>query len=305
MTTRARLMIVAARTVGVVTSALAIYALAMAAFYPSRLPYSVPGIDWGRIDTTGMVSIVVSLACFIVTRLAALGARASLRRRAAELLRLIAIYAGVGWGYLALGTLTHPWSRYIAATHLASYPTEDQLSRLFLVVGIIALAGTFWLRLPGRAQLDGQQNGEALPPDLVTRARAIAEAAHAGQVDGAGQPYLDHAARVAGAVAGDDRAVATGWLHDVLEDSPWTAGQLVDAGIPLDVVAAVVALTHEPGEADEVYWARVRANPLALRVKLDGDLADNTDPARLARLDQATRERLEDKYRRARHALEA
>lgn len=48
----------------------------------------------------------------------------------------------------------------------------------------------------------------------------------------------------------------------------------------------------------------MRAVPLALTVKL-ADLADNSDPQRLARLDAATRERLITKYARARAELTA
>ena len=43
------------------------------------------------------------------------------------------------------------------------------------------------------------------------------------------------------------------------------------------------------------YYERVRTNPIALTVKL-ADINDNSDPERLSRLDQPTRERLEAKY---------
>lgn len=46
------------------------------------------------------------------------------------------------------------------------------------------------------------------------------------------------------------------------------------------------------------YFARVRANRFAVLVKT-ADLADNTDPARQALLDEETRSRLREKYRRA------
>jgi len=41
--------------------------------------------------------------------------------------------------------------------------------------------------------------------------------------------------------------------------------------------------------------ARVRANEIALWVKL-ADIADNTDPERISRLDEDTRKRLAKKY---------
>lgn len=133
---------------------------------------------------------------------------------------------------------------------------------------------------------------------LVSAARHIASRAHAGQVDKAGHPYLGHPARVAARVAasgGDERAVAAAWLHDVLEDTDVTADGLLDLGMPADVVAAVVAVTHAPGESPEQYFARVNADPVAVRVK-HADLADNTDPTRTAQLDAATATRLTAKY---------
>jgi hypothetical protein len=68
------------------------------------------------------------------------------------------------------------------------------------------------------------------------------------------------------------------------------------------VVQAVRVLTRRDDDRGEEYYRRVRANPLALAVKL-ADIADNTDPARQADLDPATRRRLAAKYRHARAVL--
>jgi (p)ppGpp synthase/HD superfamily hydrolase len=141
--------------------------------------------------------------------------------------------------------------------------------------------------------------------DLITTAQAIATAAHRGQVDKAGAPYIGHPTRVAAhavAAGGDERVVAAAWLHDVLEDTDLTADELLAAGIPADVVAAVVAVSKVAGESTEGYFARVNADPIAVAVKT-ADLADNTDPQRLALLEDATRERLQTKYARARQLL--
>src|SRR5690606_11747524 len=108
---------------------------------------------------------------------------------------------------------------------------------------------------------------------------------------------------VAARVAGDDNAVATAWLHDVVEDTPVTLADLEES-FPAEVTIAVDALTRRPGEDPADYYARVRAVPLALAVKL-ADLADNSDPQRLARLDAATRDRLIAKYARAQAELTA
>lgn len=137
----------------------------------------------------------------------------------------------------------------------------------------------------------------------VARARALATAAHRGQVDKAGDDYITHPARVAAAVAGDPDAQIVAWLHDVVEDTAVTAEDLAAEFAP-HIVAAVLALTRRSGETADAYYARVRADRLALRVKL-ADIGDNADPSRLAALDRPTRARLTEKYAFARAALVA
>ncbi|WP_091528589.1 HD domain-containing protein [Microlunatus soli] len=136
--------------------------------------------------------------------------------------------------------------------------------------------------------------------ESVDRAIAIATQAHRGQTDKSGEPYIGHPERVADRLAEDDhdgRVVA--WLHDVVEDTDVTADDLA-ADFDAAIVAAVVALTRVEKDEPDDYYRRVRADPLALRVKF-ADIADNTDPARVARLDDRTRTRLAGKYD---HALE-
>ena len=139
---------------------------------------------------------------------------------------------------------------------------------------------------------------------ILAKARELAEAVHAQQVDKAGRPYINHPARVAARLAGDELAEAVAWLHDVVEDTAVTAVQLAELGFPAAVVDAVVAVTRIRGEQPGAYYGRIAANELALRVKL-ADIADNSDPARLARLDEATRARLSEKYAKALAALSA
>lgn len=56
-----------------------------------------------------------------------------------------------------------------------------------------------------------------------------------------------------------------------------------------------LVLTRRPGESRESYLSRVRVNDLARLVKL-ADIADNTDPQRLALLEEPTRTCLMIKY---------
>lgn len=140
---------------------------------------------------------------------------------------------------------------------------------------------------------------------FVQVAQEIASRAHAGQLDKSGVEYIAHPERVAAGVradGGDDAAVATAWLHDVLEDSEVTEADLEAAGIPDSVIEAVRAVTKVAGERLEDYCTRVRGNPTGLLVKR-ADIEDNTDPARTAVLPAETRERLAAKYARTRSLL--
>lgn len=135
---------------------------------------------------------------------------------------------------------------------------------------------------------------------IVNEAWRVAHAAHAGQVDKAGRPYIEHVARVALAVEGDDEAEAVAWLHDVLEDCP-AHSHLVSKFPPI-IAEAVADLSRYPNLGDASYYRNIRRNSLALKVKL-ADIADNSDEARLALLDPVTADRLRTKYAKARAAL--
>ena len=131
---------------------------------------------------------------------------------------------------------------------------------------------------------------------------ALATSAHDGQVDKSGRPYIGHPLRVMASVTGEHAQMAA-VLHDVIEDTPVTADDLLARGCPTAVVDAVVALSHLPDEPQDVYLRRVAANPLALSVKR-ADIADNLAPARMARLDTALQERLQTKYANALRLLD-
>lgn len=134
--------------------------------------------------------------------------------------------------------------------------------------------------------------------DEVMVAVGFAAAAHMGQTDKAGQPYIDHPRRVARRLENPTvLELSVAWLHDVVEDTNLTVWHIEDM-FGAEVAAAVDAITHRAGETRTDYYARVKANPVALKVKL-ADIADNTDPERLAALDPTTRARLQAKYANA------
>ena len=116
---------------------------------------------------------------------------------------------------------------------------------------------------------------------MATLARAIvlAAEAHQHQQDKAGAPYILHPLRMMLRMHTADEMMAA-VLHDVLEDTPKTLGDLRNEGFSEDVLAAVNAVTHQEGETYDDYLARAAANPIARKVKR-ADLEDNMDLKRL------------------------
>lgn len=140
--------------------------------------------------------------------------------------------------------------------------------------------------------------GDASPLDLAIE---LAARHHAGQKDKAGRPYILHPMRVMTRVETELEMMAAA-LHDTLEDTDCTEHDLRGAGIPEEVIAAVVALTHDKKkESTAAYLKRVAANPIAKRVKL-ADVEDNLNVRRLSRVGEKDRARL-DKYLHTWHFL--
>lgn len=137
----------------------------------------------------------------------------------------------------------------------------------------------------------------------VSDADALASSAHEGQTDRIGVPYVEHVRAVAAGLApfGAELQMA-GLLHDVIEDTPWTAERLRAAGVPDSVVAVVEQVTNQSGVAYEDKLRRIAGSRNATLVKI-ADNAHNSRADRAARLDPAARERLAAKYRAARAVL--
>ena len=131
---------------------------------------------------------------------------------------------------------------------------------------------------------------------IVDLALSIARKAHEGQLDKAGVDYIEHPIYVASQVdTEEEKAVAL--LHDVIEDSPVSAEELLQAGLPETVVTAVQVLTKKKEQDYQTYLETVKKNPLARVVKL-ADLKHNSDLSRLSSITAKDRERLK-KYKKA------
>ncbi|MEG3967559.1 MULTISPECIES: HD domain-containing protein [unclassified Microcoleus] len=137
---------------------------------------------------------------------------------------------------------------------------------------------------------------------LLQRAIAIAAKAHDGQVDKAGNPYLDHPLFVMENVTSIEQKIVA-VLHDAVEDSELTLEQLRSEGFPEVIVSAIEAITKIEGEAYPAYLERVIANPIALAVKI-ADVTHNLDIRRIANPTEADFQRLA-KYKKVLHQLRA
>lgn len=110
---------------------------------------------------------------------------------------------------------------------------------------------------------------------MLKAAFKIAAAAHAGQQDKAGQPYIDHPVRIAAMVEGEDAKVVA-LLHDVVEDSDVSLADLSEV-FPPHIVAAVDAVSRRPDETYFEFVARAALDPLGKVVKR-ADVQDHLGP---------------------------
>jgi hypothetical protein len=130
----------------------------------------------------------------------------------------------------------------------------------------------------------------------LEKALSIAVAAHRGQKDRNGEPYILHPIRVMCRVTSPAaRIVAI--LHDVVEDTDWTFERLAAEGFGPDILLALDCVTKRYGEAYDDFVRRSASDPVAREVKL-ADLEDNMDLRRLDAVDSTDASRL-DRYVRA------
>lgn len=114
---------------------------------------------------------------------------------------------------------------------------------------------------------------------LTIKAMGIAYAAHHGQLDKSGVPYILHPVHLAENME-DEISCCAALLHDTVEDTGVTLEQL-SAEFPAEVTEAVRLLTHDPDTDYFDYVRNLKGNPVARKVKL-ADLAHNSDANRFA-----------------------
>jgi (p)ppGpp synthase/HD superfamily hydrolase len=130
------------------------------------------------------------------------------------------------------------------------------------------------------------------------RAIEIAATAHAGQVDKGGKPYILHPLWVMNKVRhlGEEHMIVA-VLHDVIEDTGISIGDLIAERFSQNVIHALIMLTHDKTSSYEEYIKAIASDPIAKAVKLR-DLEHNTKVTRLKGLRKKDFDRLE-KYHKA------
>ena len=113
---------------------------------------------------------------------------------------------------------------------------------------------------------------------LTQKAMQIAYAAHHGQTDCNGMPYVFHPYHLAEQMD-DEISCCVALLHDVAEDTEVTLDELAK-NFPQEVIEALKLLTHEKDTDYFEYVRRIKGNPTAKKVKL-ADLAHNMDRSRI------------------------
>lgn len=114
---------------------------------------------------------------------------------------------------------------------------------------------------------------------LIEKSLTIALHAYAGKTDKAGREYIHHPLRLMAKMT-TDHEMSVALLHDVIEDSDITAAELLAAGIPNEVIDAVLCLTKQSGENYQAFVLRAKQNAIARKVKI-ADIEDNINVLRL------------------------
>jgi hypothetical protein len=147
-------------------------------------------------------------------------------------------------------------------------------------------------------EYDAERRAEAMLPQAIE----IAREQHSGQVDKAGQPYIEHPMRVMRRMRTNvERIVAV--LHDVIEDGAITLSELRKEGFSHEILDALDSVTRRKGEDYMTFVARAASDPIGRWVKYE-DLRDNADLSRIAEPTDADLARTA-KYQRAMAQLEA
>ena len=143
--------------------------------------------------------------------------------------------------------------------------------------------------------------------NLYLKAKLIIEELFKEKFDKSGKPYIGHLYRVSNRLSIEIEKVA-GLLHDTLEDTEVAEKDLLEVGIPKEVIDIVKIVTHDKidksnmtkddklllynNEIDKVINS---GNIHAIRLK-EADMSDNYDLNRIKELPEDKQEWFHEKY---------
>ncbi len=126
----------------------------------------------------------------------------------------------------------------------------------------------------------------------LDKAIAIAAEAFIGKFDKGDKPYILHCLEVMRKVEElGEQAQIVAVLHDLIEDTEWTAEQLISVGFEERTVQLIEMVTRRKGEDyQKDYIVRCSLNPITRAVKMH-DLRHNSDIMRMKGIREKDHER--------------
>jgi len=133
---------------------------------------------------------------------------------------------------------------------------------------------------------------------MLSRAIAITATAFEGKMDKGGVPYILHCLTVMDGVKHiDEVTMIAAVMHDLVEDTSYSIGDLREEGFDEEVLEILEKLTHSPLDSYKEYINKVAVCPKARAIKI-ADLDHNSLIHRMKGLEDKDFERLA-KYHRA------
>ncbi len=140
--------------------------------------------------------------------------------------------------------------------------------------------------------------------ELLNKMLVLATNEFSGIYDRGGAPYILHCLKVMYYLkTSDEELQCIGLGHDLVEDTDVTYVQLREMGFTERIIEGIRAMTKVPGETNDEYMVRIKANKDAILVKMC-DLRHNSDIRRLKGVTAKDINRIE-KYHRMHLELEA
>jgi len=133
---------------------------------------------------------------------------------------------------------------------------------------------------------------------LLALAIAITAEAFKNTFDKGGHPYILHCLYVMDNTSGDEDVKCAAVMHDLIEDTSYTPGDLIALGFSERTVNLIRLLTHDPKMGEYMdYIKGISMDPDATKIKL-ADLEHNSHITRIKGLRKKDLDRIE-KYHRA------